>query len=227
MNIVSKFVVVGLVSVMASPVYSFGLSDLTGDKKESSAPAVDSYAAQDSLVKQYGVAVTDITAAQQIFAEALGLKKEVAEIQEAIDALESGAVMDADSIERVTELSNELSEKLQAKVASSEELSTEAKVQYAKGFLPLMKGLYETKKIGDEAENFVAGAQQTINSASMMDKMSVTKKLSAGMYVAKELPGFSMNLFNVTEDLLAFGKSQGIAVSDDATEFAAGMGFDS
>jgi hypothetical protein len=225
MNIISKLAIVTLVSAMASPVYSFGLS-LPGSKKEASAPTVDSYAAQDALVKQYTVAVTDVTSSQQMFAEALGLKQEVAEIQESIDVLESGAVMDEDAIERVTASSNELNEQLQAKMAESGELSAEAKAQYSKGFLPLLKGLYETKKVGDEAQTYIGSAKQTISTASMMNKMSVTNKLSAGMYVAKEMPGFSKNLFNTSKDLFAFAKKQGIPVPDDATALAADMGFE-
>lgn len=221
MKLFSTMALVTMASVASVPAYSFGLGDLAKLKNsltpEAATPAVDSYSAQEGLVKQYGVAATDITFAQQLFAEALGLKQEVADIQEAIDALKSGAVMDKDTIARVTELSTELNAKLQAKIAEGEELSAESKKKYASAFLPLFKGLYESKKIGVEATKFIDGAQQTISSASIVEKLSVVNKLSAGMYVAKELPGFTMSLYDTSKSLFNFAKSQSIPVPADPT----------
>jgi len=220
MKLLSKIALVSFVTVMAVPAHSFGLGDLKKLKKAeevTATPAVDSYSAQEGLVKQYNKAASDITSAQQMFAEALGLKQEVVDIQEAIDALKSGSVMDKDTIARVAELSAELNDKLQAKVAEGDELSAESKKKYASAFLPLFKGLYESNKIGGEATKFIDGAQQTISTASMMDKLKVTKKLSAGMYVAKEMPGFTMSLFNTSKSLFSFAKSQSITVPADPT----------
>jgi hypothetical protein len=220
MKSLSKITLVSLIAVMASSAHSFGLGDLKNLKtteEATAAPAVDSYSAQEGLVKQYNKAASDITTAQQMFAEALGLKQEVTDIQEAIDALKSGSVMDKDTIARVAELSTELNEKLQAKIAEGEELSAESKKKYASAFLPLFKGLYESNKIGDEATRFIDGAQQTISSASMMNKLKVTNKLSAGMYVAKEIPGFTLNLFKTSKSLFSFAKSQSISVPADPT----------
>jgi hypothetical protein len=203
-----------LVSTSAFPL---GLSDLTGsgDKKSST---VDSYAAQDGLVKQYKKAAMNVSVAQQMFASALGLKKVAAAADAEAEALESGAVVDEDSMERTSEKTSSANKAILAKLESSEELSKEAKKKFAKAFVPYFIGLVETSKISDAAADFIEGATDTISSASFTDKLSVTKKLSPGMYVAREVPGFGVSLYDSSKTLIAFAESQGIDVPDDVLD---------
>lgn len=223
--------------LVSTHALSFGLGDLTsavknvGDlagavkniggpaetvKNKETASSVDTYAAQDGLVKQYTKAAIDIMDAQKMFAGALGLKKEAAALAEEVEALKSGAVVDADAMERASETSDSAQDAILAATEDSDELSDEAKKSFAKAFVPYFSGLYETSKISDSASDFMAGAKSTISSASFMNKLKVTKKLSAGMYVAKEMPGFASNLYKSSKTLVSFAESQGIDVPDDA-----------
>ena len=145
MKLVSKLLIVTMSAVLSVPALSFGLSDVTGNK-ETKSSSVDSYAAQDKLVKQYVSAAMDITVAQKYLALALGLKEEAASADEIIESLSSGAVMDSDAIERTTETSSNIDEKINQKMVEGSELSAESKATYAKAFEPYISGLIETKK---------------------------------------------------------------------------------
>jgi len=202
---------------VSTSALSLGLNDLTSAVKgNANDTSIDSYAAQDGLVKQYTKAAIDIMDAQTMFADALGLKKEAAALAEEVEALKSGAVVDADAMERASATSSSAQDAIIAGTESSDSLSEEAKMSFAKGFVPYFSGLYETSKLSDSSSDFIAGAKNTISSASMMKKMKVTKKLSAGMYVAKEIPGFANSLYKSSKTLVSFAKSQGIDMPDDA-----------
>jgi len=216
-NTIAKTTFISALLLLSTSAFSFGLSDLTGGGEENSS-SVDSYAAQDGLVKQYNKAAKNVAVAQQMFAKALGLKKVAAAADAEAEAIEAGAVVDEDSMERNKEVTDASNKAILAKLESSEELSKEAKKEFAEAFVPYFVGLVETSKISEAAADFIAGATSTINSASLMDKLSVTKKLSPGMYVAKEVPGFGVNLYDSSKTLVAFAKSQGIEVPDDVLD---------
>ncbi|WGL15625.1 hypothetical protein PVT68_12690 [Microbulbifer bruguierae] len=219
MKLIAGIALISLAASVSLPSHAIGPGDLKKFKEETAAtaPSGDIYATQDGLVKQFSIASHDIGVAQIGFAEALGLKQEAAALREVIEAEKSGAVMEKDAIQRFTELSSATNKKIEKQVAEGGELSAEAKDKYAAAFLPLFKGLYESKKIGGEAETFISSAKQTISSASMMEKMKVTKKLSSGMYVAKEVPGFTKQLFDTSSLLFSYAKDQSIAVPADPT----------
>jgi hypothetical protein len=216
-NTIVKTTFISTLLLVSTSAFPFGLSDLSGsgDKKSSSA---DSYAAQDGLVKQYNKAAKNVAVAQQMFANALGLKKEAAAIGAEAEALESGAVVDQDSMERISETSGSVNKAILTEVENSKGLSTKAKKEFAKAFVPYFVGLVETSKISDAAADFIEGATDTISSASFTDKLSVTKKLSPGMYVAREVPGFGVSLYDSSKTLIAFAESQGIDVPDDVLD---------
>jgi hypothetical protein len=213
-NTIVKTTFISALLLVSTSAFSFGLPNVTG-KSDKNSSSVDSYAAQDSLVKQYNKAAMNVAVAQQMFANALGLKKEAAAIGAEAEALKSGAVVDTDSMERISETSSSVNKAILAEVENSEDLSVEAKKEFTEAFVPYFVGLVETSKISDAANDFIDGATNTISSASLMNKLSVTNKLSAGMYVAKEVPGFAVNLYDSSKTLMAFAKSQGIDVPDD------------
>jgi hypothetical protein len=57
----------------------------------------------------------------------------------------------------------------------------------------------------------------------MLEKLSVTKKLSAGTYVASNLPGHISALGSGLTKAIAFAQSHKIPVPDDATKALAGI----
>ena len=59
----------------------------------------------------------------------------------------------------------------------------------------------------------------------IMKKASVTKKFSAGMYVATELPGFTSRLTSNLGSLLAYAKSADIPTPEDPTGALASLSF--
>lgn len=187
-----------------------GLLDaVKGEKKgQSETVKVDSVAAQDELVQKYIEAANNILLAQSLFAEALGLKKEAAVIKETMDALSSGSVEDQDQIERIQEDLTKNSEILQEETKNREELSTESKKAFAKAFIPYGFGLVDTKQLfKDDGPKFLKGATQTLSASSMTEKLSVKRKLEAGMYLAKEMPSFIEKLYSSASSFLLLRNS--------------------
>ena len=88
----------------------------------------------------------------------------------------------------------------------------------------LASGLLGTVKLKDAAANFQQSAQAQINSASMLEKMSVTKKLGPGMYVATNLPGHIANEGSGLKSAVAFAQTHNIPVPDDATAALKALG---
>jgi hypothetical protein len=212
MNLIIKTSFISALVLVSSTAFAFGLPSL--DAKKDDAPAVDSFAAQDALVQQYTKSAVNIAGAQVMFASALGLKQESASMTEQANALKSGSI-DKDAMERMSETSGATNDAILAATENSEELSADAKAEFAKAFIPYSVGLIEASKISGAATTFIDGVKNTISSASMMDKLGVTKKLSAGMYVAKEMPGFASNLYSSSKTLISFAKSQGIEIPEN------------
>lgn len=202
---------------LAFNTIAIGLGDLVKVVDGGDKPQTNSYSAQEKIMKKYVNASVSIMTAQGVFAEALGLKEQSVVIQEKAEALSKGAVEDKDQIERTKLDLSENNELILKEIEKGQEMSNEAKLKFAKGFIPYALGLVETKKIVTEAPEFIQSASDTISSASLLNKLSVTNKLATGMYIAKEMPGFASNLYDASNSLLSFAKSQDIEVPQDAT----------
>jgi hypothetical protein len=181
-----------------------------------SAFSANSYTSQDKLVKQFNKAGKNVAEAQQMFAEALGLKKDAAKMGAEVEAFDSGAVEKKDALKRFAKKSKKTNKKILARMETTDSLSADAKEKFAKGLEPYFAGLVETSKISGAAAKFMKDAKKTISSASLIDKLGITKKLGPGMYVAEAAPGFVENLYDSSKTIIAFAKAQGIDVPDDA-----------
>src|SRR5205823_6943023 len=119
-----------------------------------------------------------------------------------------------------TDVEHAISKSLSEKVT----LSEEGKTMFREALGHLASGLLGTVKLKDAAANFQQSAQAQINSASMLEKMSVTKKLGPGMYVATNLPGHIANEGSGLKSAVAFAQTHNIPVPDDATAALKALG---
>jgi len=218
-NVVKTLLVVSSVMFIMPSHADFG-SMLS---KKSSKSSGDSYAMQDKLVKAYVSSASNINGAQILLAKAFGLKDLATKLEAEKSALSDGSVSDESSIKRQTEMSEEANKAIQEKIKSGAKISAEGKKQFTKSFKPYVKGLIGTKSVASEAGAFVDSAKSTISSASYMDKMSVTGKLKAGMFVATEIPGYVQSLWDTSKMMVTYGNENKIEVPKDATESIGGM----
>jgi hypothetical protein len=190
----------------------------SGSAPASSAPASgDVYASQDQLVKTYVAAASESLTGQSKMAEAVGLKDKAAEASARADAFKTGATVTSDDLKNATKVQTDVGDAIEKAIKEKLVLSEESKAKFGEGLGHLGLGLLGTVKLKEAATSFQQSAQAQINSASMLDKMSVTKKLGAGMYVATNLPGHISNEGSGLKSAVSYAQSHGIPVPADAT----------
>jgi hypothetical protein len=172
---------------------------------------------QDGLVARYVEASRQVNTAQTELLYAFGLKDKAAALEAEAKALSSGATLDKDGIEKQKKLSDDANAAIQAKMDSGAELSAEGKQHYAKSISPFAAGVAITTKMPNDLTAFSNAAQSQIQSSSVLDKVKVTSKLSSGLYLVKELPGYSVNLLSCLNKIVTYAKKNQIPVPKDAT----------
>ena len=207
-------------------------AQLSGFKKpaipgtSSSDASSSSAVSQEAIVQSYVDANVLVLNARAKLAEAFGLKDEVAAINAEAESLQSASTQAGkDEFKSSATLSDRAMAAVQAKIDSGAELTAEGRVSYVEGLSLTAQSVIATKDMAQDAKSFSASAKSDISSASMMKKASVTKKYSAGMFVATELPGFTSRLTKNFGSLAAYAKSADIPVPDDATDALASVGF--
>jgi len=172
---------------------------------------------QEGVVRRYVEGASQINTAQTELLYAFGLKDQAAALEAQAKALSSGATLDKDGIEKQKKLSDDANTAIQAKLDSGAELSAEGKQHYAKSLSPFAAGVSITTKLPGDLSGFSNAAQSQIQSASVLEKVKVTSKLSTGLYLVKELPGYSANLLGCLGKLVTFANKHQIPVPKDAT----------
>ena len=215
-------VLVSAVLVASAPAFAIDLKMPSVNKSQGSSAAGstttgDALAMQEGVVAKYAEASRELNTAQTELLYAFGLKDQAAALEAQAKALASGATLDKDAIEKQKKLSDQANAAIQAKLDSGEQLSAEGKAHYAKSLAPYAAAVGITTKMPNDLSSFSTSAQSQIQSASMMEKVKVTSKLSAGTYLVKELPGYSANLLSCLGKLVSFAKKNQIEVPKDAT----------
>jgi len=198
-------------------------AQLSGLKKPAipgaSSSDTSSAVSQEAIVQSYVDANVLVLSAQKKLVEAFGLKGLAAEIGAEVDSLSSASTQAGkDDFESSTTLSDRAMAEVQAKIDEGAELTAEGRESYIEGLSLTAQSVIATKDMAEDAKSFNASAKSEISSASMMKKASVTKKFSAGMFVAAELPGFTSRLTSNFGSLMAYAKSADIPIPDDATD---------
>jgi hypothetical protein len=179
--------------------------------------AGDATAMQEGIVQRYCVASGYILAAQVELAKAFELKDQAAQLEAEAATLQGGATLDKDAIKKNRQISDDASAAIQAKLDAEAPLTDEGRQHYINSLAPFANGVAETSKLPAEASAFSNAAQTTIKSASMTEKLSVTSKLAAGTYLAKEIPGYSARTMDTFKKIVTYANKNNIPVPEDAT----------
>lgn len=219
-----KLVIASLVAALAvsAPVsadWTKAASLLGGDKTAQNG----AFEAQDALLAKFVASSELIAEAQLLAAKSLKLDELVAKM-EAEKKAKSGM-----SVEEVVKNNRENGENFQKYLAQESkkevQLNDESKKLYMDALVQYAAGLVATKSVVDTAPGFISSAKDTISAASMTEKLSVTNKLEAGLYIAKEAPGYAKSLWETSNVMMSFAKSNNIEVPADATKALSGMTF--
>lgn len=218
-----KFVIATLVAAIAvsAPVaadWTKAASLLGGDKSAQNG----AFEAQDALLAKFVASSQLIADAQLLAAKSLKLDELVAKMEAENKAKQGIAV---DRIPAITENGVALVAGSNKLLNDGVKLDDESKKLYLDALVQYAAGLVATKSVVDTAPGFISSAKDTISSASITEKLSVTSKLEDGLYIAKELPGYAKSLWETSNVMMSFAKSNNIEVPADATKAISDMSF--
>ena len=215
-----------LTSITATSVFAFDLPKIPGVQSTSAAPAApagtDAVAMQEGVVKNYVDAAAHVNEAQIHLAKAFDLKDEVAKLEAEATALQSSSV-DKSTLEKQKKTSADLNAEVEKRISNGAQLSDVGKKEYAASLLPFATGVAKSTKLPAELQSFATAAQQQISSASIMDKMQVTNKLSVGTYLVSNAPGFIANTATSFKQIVTYAQSNKIPVPKEATDALGGL----
>jgi len=196
---------------------------------ESTAGAVADVAApgdisQESIVQSYIAANALVDDSNESLLEAFGEKEKAAKYRETADGFHAGSTEgDKGAMKDRAVHSQETSEFIAALIEEGAVVSADGREKYVEGLALAVQSVMATKGMAGDARAFATSAQADIKSASMMQKAKVMKKMAAGMFVAKQLPGFTSRLTENLGALMAYAKSADIPTPDDATAAMASL----
>jgi len=178
-----------------------------GGEEEAAPSGLDASALQESLVRDYVLAANNINQAQEKLLAAFGKKDLVAQLQTLREKIaNSDSPPSKQDLERLTELTKEATEAVEASVEAEEQLSDEGKELYREAIPYMVKGSVGIAKLSDTAGSFYDTAKDEIKSAGMMGATKVKSKLDAGLYVAPKIPGLIGSTAKTTKMLISYGK---------------------
>jgi len=211
-------VVASVLLGMSANLYAFDLPKAGGGKKEQApAGSADAASMQEGIVRQYNAASEELVKAQLSLAKAFNLKDVAEKLETVAKGFGSGNVSNEDGVKKTMATTKEADAAINEKMKDASALSDEGRKHYASAFLPYAKGVVATNKILPELKKFSEAATSQIKNAGMMDMPKLKSKLSAGMYLASNLPGLVGMLTSTSGKMLTYAKENNIEVPKDAS----------
>ena len=189
------------------------LKGLAGGSSEA-ANAAPSEASQEALVQRFVASQSHSMQAQEAFARAFGLAEEVQLLEAERLALSSGSVTTS-TLEKSISVSERVQAALNERQAQQPELTAEARTHYTQGLVAMLLSLNEARQLSTDASSFASG----MKGLNPMEMASLGRKLGAGVWIAKEAPGYVRGLYSVGKSALTFARASNIEVPDDADSF--------
>lgn len=193
--------------------YAFSLGNITesfsntqGATEESEqAPKIDLVAAEEDVVRLISSSLRNLTLAQAIIFEAIGLKEEAAIAEEYAQSMEEGSLMGKKEMKTNISRSKEMNDKIVEKLAEKQDLGEDAKVVFATSLPPYAQG----------AISGIQGSQRAISIAQSIQSNPLNiLKFGTVVFVAKEAPGLISSFTDTTGAIQDFATYQGIPTED-------------
>ena len=209
-----------LLSIAGTAATGYGLPSFPGTSNSSSSNMTATVNMQTKLVADFVAGETSVLSSQADMTKALGLSDQSAKLEANIAALKSGATIKA--MEDATAESKKTADTIASMKLGTMKLSADAKVTMIHAIPEYITGVVALIKLKPDYSSFMSAAQKQISSASLMEVSNVKDKLSVGMFVASNGPGYTESLGNTTSDFITYAKGNNISIPKDAT---AALGF--
>lgn len=219
MNVTKKIVLIsGLALVLSQPAamaYELKLPTKSAD----SGSSVDVGALtkqQDDIVKTLNASLRDLSTAQKIMAEALGLKSSAALAEDTAKKLQSGELTGKDDLQKAVSNTKSVDKEIAAELKKGAKLSDESKAKFATSLVPYGTGSVGMVVTGKKAADAAKALTTTVD-------LTVLSKLGTLIYIAKESPTLVSTFTGTTSQLISFSKANGLDTKG-IENLAAGMG---
>lgn len=207
LRVISAAVVLFSSAIYAVPSMAFGLPSIPGISGSASSGAsvdVGSLTKQQAdLLVTVSESLRNLSNAQSIMADSLGLKEEAAAAKAVADKLAAGNLTGKDDTAKVVESSLSVNKAIADKIAKGEALSSVSKTKFATSLLPYGAGsvgmVAAAKKAADAAQSLAHTIDPT-----------VLFKLDSLLYVAKQAPTLISSFSGATGQIVSFASAQGI-----------------
>ncbi len=211
-----KSVIIGVLGIsvlgLSTGVYAFGLPSFGKGSSPNISKTMDM---QTKLVGDFVAGQVSILKAQANMTAALGYEKVAAKLNADAQAFSTGATID--KIERATTDSKAASDQTSDDMKTSKVNSAAARSAMRTAIPEYLIGVVALTRLTPDYKSFMSGAEQQISSASMMQVAEVKNKLSVGMFVASNGPGYVESLGNTTSSFIKYAKGNNIQIPADAS----------
>lgn len=217
-----SFIALAIAATFIAPAHAqLGkLKSLVGgdSSSSSSSAAAPDEASQEALVKRFVSSQTHSIQAQMAFARAFGLAEQVQLLEAERLALSSGSV-NVDGMKKSVSVSESAQAAIDERIAAKPELSAEAKQHYADGLVSLVKAADDGRKLSTESQKFADG----MRSLGATQLATLSRKLAAGAWIAKESPGYLKGLYSSSKSAMTFARASNVKVPDNADSMLDGL----
>jgi len=206
-----KLVMINLlgISILGLPmcVFAFGLPSFG---KSSSPDISKTMDIQTKLVSDFVAGQVSILKAQANMSAALGHEKEAAQLNADAQAFSSGATND--KLVRATSDSKVASAQVSSDMKTSKMESATARSTMVTAIPEYLIGVVALTRLTPDYKSFMSSAEQQISSASIMQVAEVKDKLSVGMFVGSNGPGYVESLGDTTTSFIKYAKGNNIQI---------------
>lgn len=194
--------------VAANSISAFGGLSLPGlgGGDSGGADVGDLLNQQGTMMKNAVGAYKSLTEAQAFFAEALGLKDDLAYLHSEAEQLGSGKFSDEDALEKYTSISEKTQEAIDEKIASGATLTEESKVIFQKGMSPYSKGVVQIIGVATGIPDWLKGAKSA--------GVAGISKLASGLSALPKVASAAQKFIITTETMISFADTQNIDTAE-------------
>lgn len=186
-----------------------GIAKLTGGG--GGGASADLGGQQDTLIRGFVAANKDVLTANARLSDALGMKQQAAKLQETANSLTEGSTRD--SLEAANLEVAVSTDAVAAEMAKKPVLDANSKAIFATGLTSLAAGAGKYLVVGRNVKDMGAG----LSGASPLQ----LPKLQPAIFVVQNFPASMGRVSDALQNVVAFARSAGVPVADDATAFLA------
>jgi len=218
----TSFVLTGCNSTMVSQATSLATNMISSGSDaaqgfNSEYPVNAALASQDPLLASYGTSVILMFTAQEVWLSSIGHAEGAANLKAERIALESGAIINDDLIERHAQLSVETHALVQESVNEGTDLTNQGRIEFATGWVPYLAGLWQSYEVATKAGDYATTVAHNAANISVYNALDTFEKGAVLTTLVASVPDIIEMQYDTFSLIQEYARDQNIEVPEDAT----------